>query len=195
MSWSQVEIVELLLLKRRRNLATAVDCNGRTPLHLLLASPDDIGEPTLSKTLPSLSSSSVMHCRMMSFHRVLPLQSIVQLLVHAAPDTLNLEDSNEMSPIELATLSNPVTQLQTIQKMRKRSEKQWKKNQVSATGDKDAHRGSQLSYSSAHAIHVGEASNGHASRSTSIDTCKTIACTTDDEHDDDESMSKLSTLY
>lgn len=134
MSWSSPETMEYLLQKRPRTIASELDCDGRTPLHLLLASADDIqlvgvdndNRPDTS----SQPSSSIVQYRKMSAQRS-PSQIAIQLLVNAAPETLNLEDSDHMSPIEYAILSNDAIQLKTIQQMRRRSEKQWKKTNKS----------------------------------------------------------------
>ena len=145
MSWSSPETMEHLLQKRPRTIATELDCDGRTPLHLLLASADDIrlvGDDDSS--CPGISSrppSSIIQYRKMSSQRS-PSQIAIHLLVNAAPETLNLEDSDHMSPIEYAILSNDSIQLKTIQSMRRRSEKQWKKtnksnNKTTVTGAGD----------------------------------------------------------
>ena len=134
MSWSSPETMEYLLQKRPRTIASELDCDGRTPLHLLLASADDIqlvgvdndNRPDTS----SQPSSSIVQYRKMSAQRS-PSQIAIQLLVNAAPENLNLEDSDHMSPIEYAILSNDAIQLKTIQQMRRRSEKQWKKTNKS----------------------------------------------------------------
>eukprot|EP00563_Minutocellus_polymorphus_P015089 CAMPEP_0181051690 /NCGR_PEP_ID=MMETSP1070-20121207/17188_1 /TAXON_ID=265543 /ORGANISM="Minutocellus polymorphus, Strain NH13" /LENGTH=191 /DNA_ID=CAMNT_0023130727 /DNA_START=60 /DNA_END=632 /DNA_ORIENTATION=- len=128
MSWSSPEIVEYLLKQRPRTIATELDCDGRTPLHLLLASADEIQIQDDDKDNGEISSPAfVLRYRKMSTHRS-PSQITIQVLVNAAPETLNLEDADHMSPIEYAILSNDSIQLQTIQKMRRRSEKQWKKS-------------------------------------------------------------------
>lgn len=134
MSWSSPETMEYLLQKRPRTIATELDCDGRTPLHLLLASADDIrlvGDDDSSfPGMSSRPSSSIIQYRKMSSQRSLS-QIAIHLLVNAAPETLNLEDSDHMSPIEYAILSNDPIQLKTIQRMRRRSEKQWKKTSKS----------------------------------------------------------------
>lgn len=134
MSWSSPETIEYILQKRPRTIATEVDCDGRTPLHLLLASADDIqligGDDNSSPGTLSRPSSSIVQYRKMSSQRS-PSQSAIQMLVNAAPETLNVEDSDHMSPIEYAILSNDSIQLKTIQQMRRRSEKQWKKTNKS----------------------------------------------------------------
>ena len=133
MSWSSPETIEYILQKRPRTIATEVDCDGRTPLHLLLASADDIqliGDDNSGPGTSSRPSSSIVQYRKLSSQRS-PSQSAIQMLVNAAPETLNLEDSDHMSPIEYAILSNDSIQLKTIQQMRRRSEKQWKKTNKS----------------------------------------------------------------
>ena len=135
MSWSSPELIEYIVQKRPRTIATEVDCDGRTPLHLLLASADDIqligDEDNIGPgTTSSRPSSSIVQYRKLSSQRS-PSQSAIQMLVKAAPETLNLEDSDHMSPIEYAILSNDSIQLKTIQQMRRWSEKQWKKTNKS----------------------------------------------------------------
>ena len=135
MSWSSPEVIEYIVQKRPRTIATEVDCDGRTPLHLLLASADDIqligDEDNIGPgTTSSRPSSSIVQYRKLSSQRS-PSQSAIQMLVKAAPETLNLEDSDHMSPIEYAILSNDSIQLKTIQQMRRWSEKQWKKTNKS----------------------------------------------------------------
>jgi len=179
MSRSQVETVDLLL-KQRRKLSSDVDRDGRTPLHLLLTAAGDISDdnkPHKAYTRPT----SILDYRMMSFHRT-PSKNVIQLLVQAAPNTLNLEDECQMSPIELVILSRGI-HLQTIQDMRNRSVKQWKKMErmVLMPNDHQRHCNEVLP-SNAGAIRK------YASRSASMDTCNTVGCTTDDENDEDEEI-------
>jgi hypothetical protein len=136
MSWSSPETIEYLLQQRSRTIATEIDCDGRTPLHLLFASADDIrsldNDSSNNLNTSSLPLGSILHYRRISEQKS-PSQIAIQLLVKAAPENLNLEDADHMSPIEYAILSDDFIQLKMIQRMRRWSEEQWKSTQSTTT--------------------------------------------------------------
>ena len=108
--WRGPEIIEYLL-SVRRELATDVDHEARTPLHLLLVSYRDI-------------EARYIHKRKKSPHST-PPSSIIQQLVEVAPNTLNEEDRFDMSPIEYAVCCNDLP-FNTVQLMRNASQMQWR---------------------------------------------------------------------
>ena len=119
-SWCEPEILAYLL-SVHPNAASVLDGDRRCPLHLLLL-------PTAETSRDEDDRSSSVHWKWRhhsSYSR--PSPSIIRTLLAAAPHTVNLEDDDGMSPLELALVSGHDIEYCVYNYMRRVSVKQWRR--------------------------------------------------------------------
>ena len=121
-SWCEPEIMSYLL-SIYPNAASNLDCDRRCPLHLLLLPTAEASfNSGVDTDRPSAIDWKWRHHS--SYSK--PSPSTIQMLLMEAPHTVNIEDNNGMSPLELALVCGHGLEYCVYNHMRKVSVKQWR---------------------------------------------------------------------